>query len=307
MATTPERQFKLYVLNASHLCACSVLLPSQMLTPSTQHEKLVLDIDIAQRSIVVRFFLGSALVSLIATAGIRRAHYRAVGCYSLASGIQRAAISCVLCPHRLALIGSLGVTKVVVSNVPARFTQYNYLEQVVAEEEAIRDLEAWSKAYKAALEASDVGELWIDIPRDVPITKKAAPKPANPLSLAVSSMDPENGPSVSAAASATTGFEPLVVKVHYELRDPQGGVYFLLPDVEANPGRAPRTSFHPLTTGTELIPICRYVCQQSSERRSCLVSVLGDAHRPLHLHDGVDLRRQLSGDCKRRTIRAGAR
>lgn len=132
-----------------------------------------------------------------------------------------------------------------VGGVAATFTQYNYLEQVVSEDEGIRDLEAWSKAYKAALEASDVGELFIDVPRDVPITKKAAPKPVNPLSLAVSSMDPDNGPSSAgsasaAAAAAPAAFEPLVIQVHYELRDPIGGVYFLLPDAEANPGRAPR-------------------------------------------------------------------
>ena len=134
---------------------------------------------------------------------------------------------------------SSGVNKVLVNQIPANFTQYNYLEQVVAEEEGIRDLESWSKSYKAALEASDVGELFIEIPRDVPVTKKAVAKPANPLSLAVSSMDPEAGPA-AAPSPAPTGYEPLVVHIDYELRDPQGGAYFRLPDAEANPSRTPR-------------------------------------------------------------------
>jgi hypothetical protein len=52
MAATSTRQWKLYVPH--NLLLIIVVSLDALLTPSTQHEKLVLDIDIAQRSIVVR-------------------------------------------------------------------------------------------------------------------------------------------------------------------------------------------------------------------------------------------------------------
>ena len=61
------------------------------------------------------------------------------------------------------------VSSVFVNGVNAKFQQTNYLAQVVPDTEPTTDLEKYKSHYKAAMLASDDGELIIELPPTISI------------------------------------------------------------------------------------------------------------------------------------------
>lgn len=61
------------------------------------------------------------------------------------------------------------VSSVFVNGVNAKFQQNNYLAQVVPDAEGSGDLEKFKSHYKAAMLASDDGELIIELPPTISI------------------------------------------------------------------------------------------------------------------------------------------
>ena len=107
------------------------------------------------------------------------------------------------------------IKRVLVNNFEAKYELNNYLDQVVPAQEGQADSETVRTFYRAAQEASDEGELTITI--------------AEPV-------NDEHAQSVL----ATEQHIPVNVRVYYELRDPAGGVVFVLPDKTAYPTRFAR-------------------------------------------------------------------
>lgn len=108
-----------------------------------------------------------------------------------------------------------------VNNFEAKYELKNYLDQIVPAHEGYADSETVRTFYRAAQEASDEGELSITIAE--PVTDEQAQ---------------------SVLALTEQQHMPVTVRVYYELRDPAGGVVFVLPDKTAYPTRFARTYFH---------------------------------------------------------------
>jgi transcription initiation factor TFIID subunit 2 len=116
------------------------------------------------------------------------------------------------------------VTRVLVNNYEAQWTLKNYAERVVSEKLGECDADTYSTCLKAAVDASDDGELLVR--------------------LAANEQNNETGnsliPNASQAVPDVEGVQPfLTVRIDFELVDAKGGVYFVLPDAEAYPLRAP--------------------------------------------------------------------
>ena len=123
------------------------------------------------------------------------------------------------------------------------FQLRNYLDEVVPSTSgpSVRDLASFDIFHTAAQAAADEGELTIDMPSEI------AERFSDP-----SDTSGEQGKSKS-----------FVIRIHYELVQPRGGAYFVLPDATAFPSRLPRNILkpprHPLVGGLSKTRRFRYV------------------------------------------------
>jgi len=67
------------------------------------------------------------------------------------------------------LLPSAHVTQVLVNGLNANFVRKNYLEKVVPDDEYDHDIKSFTARYKAALHASDQGDLIVELPPGVTI------------------------------------------------------------------------------------------------------------------------------------------
>ncbi|DBA01979.1 TPA: hypothetical protein N0F65_006712 [Lagenidium giganteum] len=155
----------------------------------------------------------------------------------------------------------LKVLKVTIDGHDAQFEQLDFLGEIV--DEAYRDLGAFDLFYRGAIVASKEGELIIQMPREVHILPLSETENGdgddgkadkddededgeeNEDDATDGEDDKANGGTlkldkwdVDKLPKSSTGFKPIVVRIEYEIRDPSGGMRFVLPD-EDHPKRSP--------------------------------------------------------------------
>jgi transcription initiation factor TFIID subunit 2 len=130
------------------------------------------------------------------------------------------------------------VTRVLVNNFEVHWTLKNYAECVVSEKLGECDADTFSTCLKAALDASDDGELLVQLSANEQENNSREGGGSGNIDN-----DHESGnntiPSLPQPSALESVQPPLIVRIDFELVDPRGGVYFVLPDPEAYPLRAP--------------------------------------------------------------------